>query len=77
MTNAINVQHHLVCTASPHNNMTLEKCCRRLKLEKVGVTNGVMRALSGLTGLEDLHLPLAHRITDVGLAFLSTLTDLR
>ena len=51
--------------------------CRRLKLEKVGVTNGVMRGLSGLTGLEELHLPMAHRITDVGLAFLSTLTDLR
>lgn len=51
--------------------------CRRLRLEKVGVTDGVMRGLSGLTDLEELHLPMAHRITDVGLGFLSSLTDLR
>ena len=51
--------------------------CRRLKLEKVGVTNGVMRGMSGLTCLEQLHLPMAHRITDSGLAFLSSLTHLK
>lgn len=49
---------------------------RKLKLAKVGVTNGVLRGLSGLTSLDELLLPNSHRITDVGLGFFSGLTNL-
>ncbi len=51
--------------------------CRKLKLAKVGVTNGVLRGMSGLTSLDELLLPDSHRITDVGLGFFSGLTNLR
>lgn len=50
---------------------------RRLQLDKVGVTNGVVRGLAGLQSLEELLLPNSHRVTDVGLAFFSQLTNLR
>ncbi|KAL0021146.1 hypothetical protein WJX77_004971 [Trebouxia sp. C0004] len=49
---------------------------RKLKLAKVGVTNGVLRGMSGLTLLDELLLPNSHRITDVGLGFFSGLTNL-
>ena len=51
--------------------------CRKLKLDKVGVTNGVVRGLADLHYLEELLLPNSHRVTDVGLAFFSRLTSLR
>ncbi|KAL0043557.1 hypothetical protein WJX79_008345 [Trebouxia sp. C0005] len=49
---------------------------RKLKLAKMGVTNGVLRGMSGLTSLDELLLPNSHRITDVGLGFFSGLTNL-
>jgi hypothetical protein len=51
--------------------------CRKLKLAKLGVTNGVLRGMSGLTSLDELLLPNSHRVTDVGLGFFSGLTNLR
>ncbi len=51
--------------------------CRKLKLAKMGVTNGVLRGMSGLISLDELLLPDSHRITDVGLGFFSGLTNLR
>ena len=51
--------------------------CRKLKLAKMGVTNGVLRGMSGLTSLDELLLPNSHRVTDVGLGFFSGLTNLR
>lgn len=57
--------------------MTFIALCRKLKLVKVGVTNGVLRGMSGLTLLDELLLPNSHRITDVGLGFFSDLTNLR
>ena len=43
-------------------------------LLQVGVTNGVLRGLSGLTKLHILHMPDAYRVTNAGLHFISTLT---
>ena len=51
--------------------------CRKLKLDKVGVTNGVLRGISDLTSLDELLLPNSHRVTDVGLSFFSKLINLR
>jgi hypothetical protein len=50
---------------------------RTLTLTKVGVTNAVLRALSGLNRLRALHIPDAFRVTDAGAAFLSGLTGAR
>lgn len=47
---------------------------RSLSMERVGVTNGVLRALGGLTRLRALHLPDAFRATDAGIAHLCALT---
>ena len=47
---------------------------RSLSMERVGVTNGVLRAVGGLTRLRALHLPDAFRATDAGIAHLSALT---
>ena len=47
---------------------------RSLSMERVGVTNGVLRALGGLIRLRSLHIPDAFRATDAGIAHLSTLT---
>lgn len=47
---------------------------RTLSMERVGVTNGVLRALGGLIRLRSLHIPDAFRATDAGIAHLSTLT---
>ena len=43
-------------------------------LVQVGVSNGVLRGLSGLTKLHTLQIPDAYRVTDAGLQFISTLT---
>ena len=43
-------------------------------LLQVGVSNGVLRGLSGLTKLHTLQIPDAYRVTDAGLQFISTLT---
>ena len=48
-----------------------------LPYAQVGVTNGTLRALSGLTGLRELHLPDAFRVTNSGLEYLSTLTGIQ
>ncbi len=79
-----------MCSVNPHvsfgalsNSLTAFVClsglhvCRNLKLDKVGVTNGVLRGLSGLESLQELLLPNSHRMTDVGLGFFSSLTNLR
>ena len=50
--------------------------CRRLQLDKVGVTNSVVRGLADLQSLEELLLPNSHRVTDAGLAFFTQLTNL-
>ena len=55
----------------------MHAACRRLKLDKVGVTDGVVRGLADLDFLEELVLPNSQRVTDVGLAFFSRLTNLR
>ena len=51
--------------------------CRKLRLQKVGVTNGVLRGISDLVTLEEVVLPDSHRVTDVGLSFFSCLTNIR
>ena len=43
-------------------------------LLQVGVSNGVLRGLSGLTKLHTLQIPDAYRVTDAGLQFISTLS---
>ena len=50
---------------------------RKLSMDRVGVTNGVVRGLSELQSLEELLLPNSYRATDAGLAFFSQLTNLR
>ena len=41
---------------------------------QVGVTNGTLGGISGLTKLISLHIADAYRVTNVGLQFISTLT---
>ena len=43
-------------------------------LLQVGVTNGVLRGLGGLTKLHTLHIADAYRVTNAGLHFISNLT---
>lgn len=43
-------------------------------LLQVGVTNGVLRGLGGLTKLHTLHVADAYRVTNAGLHFISHLT---
>ena len=43
-------------------------------LLQVGVTNGVLRGLGGLTKLHTLHIADAYRVTNAGLHFISHLT---
>ena len=47
---------------------------RSLTLAKVGVTNAVLRSVSGLNRLRSLHAPDAFRVTDPGVAHLAGLT---
>ncbi|KAK9804771.1 hypothetical protein WJX72_004626 [[Myrmecia] bisecta] len=48
-----------------------------LGLHRVGVTNGMLAAMSGLAGLTSLRIPDAFRVTNEGLEHLSRLTALR
>jgi hypothetical protein len=41
---------------------------------QVGVTNGILGGISGLTNLKSLHIADAYRVTNIGLLFISTLT---
>ena len=67
----------MFCPAAFELSINLHAVCRKLTLDKVGVTNGVVRGLSDLHSLEELLLPNSQRVTDAGLAFFSQLTNLR
>ena len=41
---------------------------------QVGVTNGVLRGVGGLTKLNTLHIADAYRVTNAGLDFISRLS---